>query len=87
MNNLISKSKILTDEEYRNIIATETNNLLYILLVLIFFLTVFAVTYYLSKKIYRSYCMDCICSYMYDFSTIIPEFYYITSMDTYIQNK
>lgn len=50
MNNLISKSKILTDEEYRNIIATETNNLLYILLVLIFFLTVFAVTYYLSKK-------------------------------------
>lgn len=50
MNNLISKSIILTDEEYRNVIATETNNLLYILLVLIFFLTVFAVTYYLSKK-------------------------------------
>ena len=50
MNNLISKSTVLTDEEYRNVIATGTNNLLYILLVLIFFLTVFAVTYYLSKK-------------------------------------
>lgn len=50
MNNLISKSIILTDEEYRNVIATETNNLSHILLVLIFFLTVFAVTYYLSKK-------------------------------------
>ena len=50
MNNLISKSIILTDEEYRNVIATETNNLSHILLVLIFFLTVFVVTYYLSKK-------------------------------------
>lgn len=50
MNNLISKSIILTDEEYRNVIATETNNLSHILLVLICFLTVFAVTYYLSKK-------------------------------------
>lgn len=50
MNNLISKSIILTDEEYRNVIATETNNLSHILLVLIFFLTIFAVTYYLSKK-------------------------------------
>lgn len=50
MNNLISKSIILTDEEYRNVIATETNNLSHILLVLIFFLTVFAITYYLSKK-------------------------------------
>ncbi len=50
MNNLISKSIILTDEEYRNVITTETNNLSHILLVLIFFLTVFAITYYLSKK-------------------------------------
>ena len=50
MNNLISKSIILTDEEYRNVIAMETNNLSHILLVLIFFLTVFAVTYYLSQK-------------------------------------
>lgn len=50
MNNLISKSIILNDEEYRNVIATETNNLSHILLVLIFFLTIFAVTYYLSKK-------------------------------------
>lgn len=50
MNNLISKSTVLTDEEYRNIIAIETNTLLRILLVLIVFLTIFAVTYYLSKK-------------------------------------
>lgn len=50
MNNLISKSTVLTDEEYRNIIAIETNTLLHILLVLIVFLTIFAVTYYLSKK-------------------------------------
>lgn len=50
MNNLISKSIVLTEEKYQNAIATETNNLSHILLVLIFFLTVFAVTYYLSKK-------------------------------------
>lgn len=50
MNNLISKSTVLTNDEYRNIITTETNNLSHILLVLIFFLTVFAITYYLSKK-------------------------------------
>ena len=50
MNNLISKSTVLTNDEYRNVITTETNNLSHILLVLIFFLTVFAITYYLSKK-------------------------------------
>ena len=50
MNNLISKSIVLTEEKYRNTIATETNNLSHILLVLIFFLTIFAITYYLSKK-------------------------------------
>ena len=50
MNNLISKSIVLTEEKYRNTIAMETNNLSHILLVLIFFLTVFAITYYLSKK-------------------------------------
>ena len=50
MNNLISKSIILTEEKYQNTIAIETNNLLYILLILTFFLTVFAITYYLSKK-------------------------------------
>lgn len=50
MNNLISKSIILTNEGYQNIITTKTIDLLYILLVLIFFLTVFAITYYLSKK-------------------------------------
>ena len=48
MNNLISKSIILTNEGYQNII--KIIDLLYILLVLIFFLTVFAITYYLSKK-------------------------------------
>ena len=50
MNNLISKSIILTNEGYQNIITIKTIDLLYILLVLIFFLTVFAITYYLSKK-------------------------------------
>lgn len=50
MNNLISKSTVLTEEKYRNIIAIETNNLLYMLLILTFFLTVFAITYYISKK-------------------------------------
>lgn len=50
MNNLISKSIILTNEEYQNIITIKTLDLLYILLVLIFFLTVLAITYYLSKK-------------------------------------
>lgn len=50
MNNLISKSIILTNEGYQNIIKIKIIDLLYILLVLIFFLTVFAITYYLSKK-------------------------------------
>lgn len=50
MNNLISKSIVLTEEKYRNTIAIETNNLLHILLILTFFLTIFAITYYLSKK-------------------------------------
>lgn len=50
MNNLISKSTVLTNDDYRNVIATETNNLLRILLVLIVFLTIVGVTYYLSKK-------------------------------------
>ena len=50
MNNLISKSIVLTEEKYRNTIAAETTNLLYLLLILIIFLTVFAITYYLSKK-------------------------------------
>ena len=50
MNNLISKSAILTNEEYQNTIAIEVGNLLYTLLILLFFLTIFAVTYYLSKK-------------------------------------
>lgn len=50
MNNLISKSIILTEEKYRNTIVIETNNLLYILLILSFFLTIFAITYYISKK-------------------------------------
>ena len=50
MNNLISKSIVLTEEKYRNTIAIETGNLLYMLLILMFFLTVFAITYYLSKK-------------------------------------
>lgn len=50
MNNLISRSIILTNEKYQNTITIETGNLLYMLLILMFFLTVFAVTYYLSKK-------------------------------------
>lgn len=50
MNNLISKSIILTNEEYQNVIAIKTTNLLYMLLILMFFLTVFAVSYHLSKK-------------------------------------
>ena len=50
MDNLISKSIILTNEEYQNTIAIETGMLLYMLLILMFFLTVFAVTHYLSKK-------------------------------------
>ena len=50
MDNLILKSTTLTNEEYQNIIAIETGNLLYILLILMFFLTLFAITCYLSKK-------------------------------------
>lgn len=87
MNNLISKSIVLTEEKYQNTITIETGNLLYMLLILMFFLIVFAVTYYLSKKAYWPYCMDCIYFCRYDFSAIIPEFYYITNMVTYIQNK
>ena len=50
MNNLISKSTVLTDEKYRNVIAIEINILLRILLVLIVVLTIFDVACYLSKK-------------------------------------
>lgn len=50
MNNLISKSTILTEEKYRNIIMIEISTSLRILSVLILFLIIFGVTYYLSKK-------------------------------------
>ena len=77
MNNLISKSIVLTEEKYRNTIAIETNNLLHILLILTFFLTIFAITYYLSKKY-----IDLIA-----WIISIPAFYCITSVGVYIQSN
>lgn len=49
MNNLISKSIMLTDEEYKNVTSIGINNLLYLLFALICSLAVVAIAYYVSK--------------------------------------
>lgn len=50
MDNLITKTTLLTNEEYQNGITTIKDNLLNELLVLILFLGILALTYFIAKK-------------------------------------
>ena len=50
MDNLITKTTLLTNEEYQNSITTIKDNLLNELLVLILFLGVLALTYFIAKE-------------------------------------